>query len=147
MSLSNTDSLCWVRKTGLFFFFGAAGGGSIKFIFMGVYVPPKHIVVIYNRYSLVPSKTLNINVKRIYTNREKSQYCDNVSSWLQSASLYSNMLECFTQSHSFALVLALQHGRGQQAQWHLRLSSAALTKRLYGLRYRECHVAARHFPQ
>lgn len=71
VSLSNTDSLCWVKKTGLFFW---SCGGSIKFIFMGVYVLPKHIVVIYNRYSLVPSKTLNINVKRIYTNREKSQY-------------------------------------------------------------------------
>lgn len=58
----------------IFFFFFFSGGGSIKSIFMGVYVLPKHIVVIYNRYSPVPSKTLNINVKRIYSNREKSQH-------------------------------------------------------------------------
>lgn len=38
---------------------------------MGVYVLPKHIVVIYNRYSVFPSKTLNINVKRIYTEGEE----------------------------------------------------------------------------
>lgn len=35
------------------------------------YILPKHIVVIYNRYRLAASKTLNINVKRIYDKRNK----------------------------------------------------------------------------
>lgn len=61
-SLSNPDSLCWA----CFF------GGLNKFIFMGVYILPKHTVVIYPRYSRGASKTLHITVKRIYTHREKS---------------------------------------------------------------------------
>lgn len=35
------------------------------------YILPKHIVVIYNRYRLAASKTLNINVKGIYGKRNK----------------------------------------------------------------------------
>lgn len=47
------------------------GGGGAQFYIYESYILPKHIGVIYNRYRLAASKTLNINVKRIYDKRNK----------------------------------------------------------------------------
>lgn len=82
---------------------------------MGVYVLPKHIVVIYNRYSLVPSKTLNINVKRIYSDREKNHNTDNLSDWFQICEFVFRYSGIFFYS-SFGLPAR----RDEPAQWPVR---------------------------
>lgn len=46
------------------------GGGGGWGVGGGLY-PPEQIVIIYNRYRLTASRTLNINVKRIYGNRKR----------------------------------------------------------------------------
>ena len=59
-----------VKRTG--FLWGGWGGWWLDQIHIyESYILPKHIVVIYNRYRLAASRTLNINVKRIYDERDK----------------------------------------------------------------------------
>lgn len=51
--------------------FVRTGRGVDQIYIYESYILPKHIVIIYNRYRLAASKTLNINVKRIYDKRNK----------------------------------------------------------------------------
>ena len=56
-------------------FWGKEGRAALDQIYIyGSYILPKHIIVIYNRYCLTASKTLNINVKRIYRERNKWRF-------------------------------------------------------------------------
>lgn len=64
---ATTDSL--VRSRGEAFC--EEGEGVDQIHIYESYIHPKHIAVIYNRYRLAASKTLNINVKWIYDKRNK----------------------------------------------------------------------------
>lgn len=72
LSRSNHWLTYQVKRTGFLWGGGVGRGGVVDQIYIyESYILPKHIVVIYNRYRLAASNTLNINVKRIYDKRNK----------------------------------------------------------------------------